>query len=154
MEGKSKKLWRRNVGICQLMAVFEGTIPKTSDDWPKNQGCAKDWKRMSKVNTLKVGGVWIYQSKLTIWSSLKGQQSLLMPQRIVIRSSRLGHNLLKKVNPEQVSPQTQLILFKKQNKNPQVLRNYSSGPVHYILASVHAHVRYIKHGIKLFHWAG
>lgn len=47
----------RNVGICQLMAVFEGAIPETTEDWQRNEGCTKVWGTRSQVNTLKMGTV-------------------------------------------------------------------------------------------------
>lgn len=60
----------KEIGICQMMAVFKGAIPMTFGDWSRNQSCTKNWKKRFQVNMVKMGGVGICQSKLTFWSCL------------------------------------------------------------------------------------
>lgn len=80
------------------MAVFEGAVPETTEDWQRNQGCTRGWGTRSQVNTLKMGTV-----KCTHQISEAVVRSVITPDAPEDSDTcqwATGHNTLKnKHNP-------------------------------------------------------
>ena len=102
VEKKSSNLPVRNVGICQLMAVFEGAIRGTSGHWHNAQGHTKGWKMRGRGERCSNGRCSsLPVQSLPVWSHCQVSDGFQC--RRAVRYVPVGHRphpaLKNKPNP-------------------------------------------------------